>query len=404
MGGIVPLGYGVEARSLVVDPEPARLVREIYARYLEFGCVRRLKQHVDRLITAGAVAASRRPMSRGALYTVLKNPIYVGKISHKGEVFDGQHEPIVDEDAWHRTQELLAKNRQGRHRRANAKAPSLLAGLVFDAQGEPMVAVHATKASRRYRYYVSKSLHAGNARQGDGACRVSAHQLEAAVAARICQTLRSERELLDAMSAIGSAASEQAELVRASNGLADRWESLAAADRGEFFSACLSGVIVEADAIRLRIARAGLHDFLLDENRESSPRVGSEATFDLEVPAALTRRGLETRLVVSGTEEPSGHPRTVNALRDALEKALAWNEELLSGHVASMSAIAKREAVTQRYVAHLIKLAFLAPDIMTAIIRGKVPADLSLDRLKKGFPLDWAEQRAVLGFPARPAR
>ena len=102
-------------------------------------------------------------------------------------------------------------------------------------------------------------------------------------------------------------------------------------------------------------------------------------------------------------EEPSGHPRTVNGLRDALEKALAWNEELLSGQVASMAAIAKREAVTQRYVAHLIKLAFLAPDIMIAIIRGKVPADLSLDRLKKGFPLDWAEQRATLGFPARSA-
>lgn len=97
---------------------------------------------------------------RSALYTVLKSPIYVGKISHKGEVFDGQREPIVDEDAWHRTQALLVKNRQGTHRRANAKAPSLLAGLVFDAQGEPMVAVHATKSSRRYRYYASKALHA----------------------------------------------------------------------------------------------------------------------------------------------------------------------------------------------------------------------------------------------------
>ena len=66
-----------------------------------------------------------------------------------------------------------------------------------------------------------------------------------------------------------------------------------------------------------------------------------------------------------------------------------------------MSAIAKREGVTQRYVAHLIKLAFLAPDIMTAIIRGKAPANVSLDRLKKGFPLDWVEQRKSLGFPPR---
>lgn len=193
-----------------------------------------------------------------------------------------------------------------------------------------------------------------------GACSVSAQELEGTVAARIWQTLRNEREFLDVTSASGSAASEQAALVGAGNALADRWEPLAAADRVEFISACLSGVIVEADAIRLRITRTGLRDFLLGENRESSGRVGCEAT-----------------------------------------KALAWNEELLSGQAASMAAIAEREAVTQRYVAHLFKLAFLAPDIMTAIIRGNVPADLSLDRLKKGFPLDWAEQRAALGFPAR---
>jgi site-specific DNA recombinase len=70
----------------------------------------------------------------------------------------------------------------------------------------------------------------------------------------------------------------------------------------------------------------------------------------------------------------------------------------------NQSAIAKREGATQRYVAHLIKLAFLAPDIMTAIIRGKAPANVSLDRLKKGFPLDWVEQRKALGFPPRSPR
>lgn len=133
-----------------------------------------------------------------------------------------------------------------------------------------------------------------------------------------------------------------------------------------------------------------------------SAGVCREATYDLQIPATLSRRGLEPRRVVAGTNEANGHPRSVNALRDALEKALTWNEQLLGGQIASMAAIAKRESVTQRYVAHLIKLAFLASDIMTAIIRGRVPADLSLDRLKKGFPLDWAEQRAVPASPHVP--
>jgi hypothetical protein len=71
----------------------------------------------------------------------------------------------------------------------------------------------------------------------------------------------------------------------------------------------------------------------------------------------------------------------------------------MNGSVSSMSQIAKREGVTQRYVAHLLKLAYLAPDIMEAIARGDVPSSVSLDRLKKGFLLDWQEQRRVFGFP-----
>lgn len=63
-----------------------------------------------------------------------------------------------------------------------------------------------------------------------------------------------------------------------------------------------------------------------------------------------------------------------------------------------MTALAKQENVTQRYIAHLIKLTFLAPDIIEAIKHGDIPATLSLDRLKKGFPFDRNAQRKLLGF------
>lgn len=71
---------------------------------------------------------------------------------------------------------------------------------------------------------------------------------------------------------------------------------------------------------------------------------------------------------------------------------------LITGTVSSMSELARQNNVTQRYIAHLIKMAFLAPDIMDAIKQGKVPSGLSLDRLKKGFSLDWGEQRVTLRF------
>jgi hypothetical protein len=82
----------------------------------------------------------------------------------------------------------------------------------------------------------------------------------------------------------------------------------------------------------------------------------------------------------------------------ALTQGLTWNQELLGGKVASVAALATREKLCRRYVARIFRLAFLTPDIMQAIAQGNVPPALSLDRLKKGFPLDWKAQRASLGF------
>jgi hypothetical protein len=87
-------------------------------------------------------------------------------------------------------------------------------------------------------------------------------------------------------------------------------------------------------------------------------------------------------------------------VQEARAKALEWNEALMCGAVSSMNTLAKREGVTQRYIANLVKLAWLAPDIMQAITRADIPSCVSLDRLKKGFPLDWDQQWKVLGFTA----
>ena len=70
----------------------------------------------------------------------------------------------------------------------------------------------------------------------------------------------------------------------------------------------------------------------------------------------------------------------------------------MKGEVASTNALARREGVNHRHIARMLSLAWLAPDIMEAIARGDIPSTLSLARLKKGFPLDWREQRKVLGF------
>jgi site-specific DNA recombinase len=116
-----------------------------------------------------AVHADRRygggPFSRGQLYKLLANPVCIGQIAHRAERWPGLHQAIIDPGLWEKVQSKLASNGRETRTRVHAKDPSLLAGLLFDAQGDPLVATHATRKGRRYRYYVSRALEHGAAMQ-----------------------------------------------------------------------------------------------------------------------------------------------------------------------------------------------------------------------------------------------
>ena len=141
-------------------------------------------------------------------------------------------------------------------------------------------------------------------------------------------------------------------------------------------------------------------EYLLLTYEDPNDKQSSLRNYEATLPVRLKRCGIETRLVVPNGDEPDtqAHPTTVQAIQQALAKALKWYQALLDGSAQSMTELARQNNVIQRYIAHLMKLALLAPDIIKAILRGNVPWDLSLDKLKAGIPLDWDEQRKVLGF------
>ena len=151
MGGVVPLGYRVENRAVHVVDDDADLVTSIFRRYLEIGAVVRLKEAWDQenvRLPVRADGAGRRMggglISRGHLYKILSNPIYVGRLSHKGRVYDGQHAAIIDVEMWDRVQRQLASQTQ--HRRSSLHAAEAwLAGKLYDDRGSRM---SPTKAAR----------------------------------------------------------------------------------------------------------------------------------------------------------------------------------------------------------------------------------------------------------------
>ena len=107
MGGNAPLGYDASERSLAANPAEAETVRCIFALYRELGCVRRVKEEADRLglrtkhsTTASGTERGGRSFSRGHIYHLLSNPIYIGEIAHKGQLYPGQHPALIDAETW----------------------------------------------------------------------------------------------------------------------------------------------------------------------------------------------------------------------------------------------------------------------------------------------------------------
>src|SRR5258706_6060048 len=157
MGGPVPLGYEPNGRTLTIHEAEAATVRTVFQLYLELGTVRKLKQEADRRgliskLRPGANGRLRRgkPFSRGFLYHLLKSPIYIGRVGHNGDSFEGQHPAIVDRETWDAVQAQMAANTRERSARPRATEPSPLKGKLFDESGGPLTPSHATKSGRRY--------------------------------------------------------------------------------------------------------------------------------------------------------------------------------------------------------------------------------------------------------------
>ena len=184
MGGVVPLGYRVDNRALHVVEEHAAFVRDLFRRYLEIGSVVRLKAALDQENVRLPIRTDGRGkttggglISRGHLYKILSNPIYVGRLTHKDQVHEGLHDPIVDHESWNRVQRLLAEHAQDRAG-SRQDSDALLAGKLFDDRGNRMSPSHATKRGRRYRYYVSQAILQGRKADAGSVARVPAMELE----------------------------------------------------------------------------------------------------------------------------------------------------------------------------------------------------------------------------------
>ena len=203
MGGVVPLGYRVENRKLIVHPEEAKTVRWLFERYLDLKSVRALVEeaashgHSGRTtVRKDGSSVTTRPFGRGNLYHLLSNPIYVGSIRHRDRIYDGEHEAIIDRKMFDDVQQLLKAQAPDRRSPSNQADGHLLTGILYDETGEKLRAVHANKKGVRFRYYVSRQLVEGRKKDVDG-WRLPANEVDSVVEHQLTQILHDRAQLAD---------------------------------------------------------------------------------------------------------------------------------------------------------------------------------------------------------------
>lgn len=387
MGGMPPVGYRGHERTLVIDPDSAALVNHIFTEYLRLGSVRALKNSLDSSgkLTPQVTSKSGRVyggsrFSRGQLYNLLSNPIYIGQIKHKGKVYPGQHPAIISQELWDAVQAQIADNKQGHVRRQSVPSMSLLAGILFDERGNRLHPSHSQKQSKRFRYYISAPLKSGPRKEAKDGIRVSAQEVETIVINYLKDWLIDHAGLIDYLTP--DAHEVQAVTVRA-NELVIKLNS----GLGDQYTALQSLIIkaeLNADEIKLEINIDSL-------TGQSSP------TVHLSIPASLKRCGHSMRLLVGGPNQSHRHTKDIKLI-NGIVKSFDWLNLLTTGKVKSMQEIAEKEGVSNSYVTRSIYRAFLAPDIIRTIMNGTQPAHLTTDFIKRHspLPLDWSEQRRLL--------
>ena len=365
MGGTVSLGYDVIDKKLVINPAEAETVRAIFTKFVEARSVpaalrwthqqdlrTKLRQRQGR-------AVGSAQFHYGALRCLLSNRTYVGEIAHKEKIHQGQHQPIIERELFDQAQTILASLSTEAMRQPRLVSASLLQGLIVDRHGRTMGPAHTTRSGQRFRYYVThpKTIEDG----GPAPYRLAAEELE-----RNCATLLAEQ-----------------------------------------LASTVTSVDGDTDAKRLAsILRDGSHD---DRRALFIDRVLKIVIGDAELAIELTnglilrrsldrvRHGNDARLVV-GAPDALGKPKADPQLMILLKQAHQARALALARPKLPLDQLAaKFGRSTERYK-RLLRLSYLSPTVVHAIVASQQPAHLNNRFLQNldGLPLSWAEQDQLL--------
>ncbi len=408
MGGVPPLGYRALDHKLIVIDSEAETVRHVFRRYAALGSVRLLRDELaaqkirsKRWTSAAGRSWGGKPLARGALYLMLQNRIYRGEIVHKDQSYPGEHMPIIDQELWDEVQAKLAANAVERATGEKMKSASLLAGLLYDSEGQRMTPTHAVKKGARYRYYVSRRLITGSRGKAPEGLRIPAGEIEQLVTARIGELLSDPARLSEALACCIETAGQQQHLQQRAAELAASWSTLPASRLRPMLATVIERIVVPPERVDIQLLPSRLGALLLDKScRPTSTADDHERPIILSAPAQLRRVGRGIKMVIDEAAAPGRAAKPDAKLIKLIARAYLFNNRLTESSSEYLADVAQRDRITSSYFTRVLRLSYLAPDITRAILEGRHPRDLTAQKLlaHSRLPLAWPEQRRRLGF------
>jgi site-specific DNA recombinase len=346
MGGNPPVGYEIKDRKLIVNEDEAKTALHLFERYKQIGCVSGLKRELDgnhilsrRRRTAKGNSVGGGRYSRGALYAILQNPIYIGKIRHKEKIYEGQHEAIIPEDLWNDVQEILKSGAGAERGTVKPKHENLLKGLLFDCDGTRYSPIRAKKGeTKAYRYYISQNLLQFRDHPKGVMARLPAHELEQTIGKAVRKDVA---DILDLDP------SEDYRVIDHIKG------NLPEGD--ELVKSCVQKITVGQEILTIEISPEHLRDFLEEKLKLAIPSKPERPLYILPAPFSITRANKGA--IIMSTKNSDHDPLDLppHQLRN-LVRGIVWRDEHFDG--MSIEDIATREGLSKSGVRKIIMGSF----------------------------------------------